>query len=95
MSLPEFHLSKPGVAFPETRVDNAEVVNRVRALYKGPAEEWATLQSAIEHVFGLCKTRYRYLASPEEACVADYAVKAAQHCLEVNNTTLDEVDLVI
>jgi len=95
LSLPEFHLSKPGVAFPETRVDNAEVVNRVRALYKGPAEEWATLQSAIEHVFGLCKTRYRYLASPEEACVADYAVKAAQHCLEVNNTTLDEVDLVI
>jgi len=95
LSLPEFHLSKPGVAFPDSRVDNDEVVSRVRALYKGPPEEWATLESAIQHVFGLCKTRHRYLASPDEACVADYAVKAAHDCLARNDTTLDEVDLVI
>jgi len=95
LSLPEFHLSKPGVAFPDSRVDNDEVISRVRALYRGPPEDWATLESAIQHVFGLCKTRHRYLASQEEACVADYAVKAAQDCLARNETTLDEVDLVI
>src|SRR6185295_16397785 len=92
MGLPEFHLSKPGVAFPATRVDNAEVIRRVRELYRGPADEWPTLESAIEHVFGLCKTQYRYLAATDEAGVADQAVAAAKNCVEVNNASLDEVD---
>jgi len=95
LSLPEFHLSKPGVAFPATRVDNAEVIRRVQELYRGSAEDWPTLKSAIEHVFGLCKTQYRYLAAQDEAGVADQAVAAAKNCIEVNSASLDEVDLVI
>ncbi len=95
MSLPELYLSKPGVSFPEARVDNAEVIRRVRAEYRGPEGDWPKLESAIEHVFGLCKTKTRYLEPDHEARVADYAVAAAKHCLEVNDTTLEEVDLVI
>jgi 3-oxoacyl-[acyl-carrier-protein] synthase-3 len=83
------------VSFPATRVDNEEIIRRVRAQYRGAEEEWPNIQSAIEHVFGLCKTRYRYLEADDTARVADYAVAAARHCLEANHTTLDEVDLVI
>jgi 3-oxoacyl-[acyl-carrier-protein] synthase-3 len=77
-------------------VDNAETIRRVRAQFRGTEDEFATLASAIEHVFGLCKTRDRYL-EPEErpGIVADYAVAAARQCLEVNGVALDEVDLVI
>jgi 3-oxoacyl-[acyl-carrier-protein] synthase III len=95
LKLPELYLSKPGVSFPTTRVDNAEILRRVREHYRGSEEAWHTLESAIEHVFGLCKTRHRYLEPDESARVADYAVAAAKHCLEVNQTSLDEVDLVI
>jgi 3-oxoacyl-[acyl-carrier-protein] synthase-3 len=95
LTLPELHLSKPGVSFPLNRVDNAEILRRVREQYKGPAAEWPTLQSAIEHVFGLCKTRERYIDPDPSARVADYAVAAAQQCLLANQTTLDEVDLLI
>jgi 3-oxoacyl-[acyl-carrier-protein] synthase III len=95
LSLPELYLSKPGVSFPVTRVDNAEIIARVRAQYRGPEGDWSNLESSIEHVFGLCKTRHRYLEGNPEARVADYAVAAAAHCLEVNQTTLDEVDLLI
>lgn len=95
MSLPELYLSKPGVSFPAVRVDNVEVIRRVRELYRGAEAEWPTLQGAIEHVFGLCKTRHRYLEPDENARVADYAVAAARNCLEHNCTTLEEVDLVI
>jgi 3-oxoacyl-[acyl-carrier-protein] synthase-3 len=94
-SLPELHLSKPGVSFPSTRVDNAEIIRRVRGCYRGPATEWPTLESAIEHVFGLCKTRHRHLEPDEDARVADYAVNAAKHCLELNGTSTAEIDLVI
>ena len=96
MSLPELHLSKPGVTLPSTRVDNAEVIRRVRAQFKGTDAEFATIASAIEHVFGLCKTQQRFLEPDErEGIIADYAVSAAKACLEVNGVGLDEVDLVI
>lgn len=95
MSVPELYLSKPGVTFPATRVDNAEIIRRVRAEYRGPESEWSTLESAIEHVFGLCRTQVRYLEGDDQARVADYAVSAAQNCLEVNDASLDEVDLLV
>lgn len=89
------HLSKPGVAFPSTRVDNAEILRRVRAEFKGTDEQFAGIRSAIEHVWGLCKTRERYMEPDPAARVADYAVLAAKQCLEVNGVSLDEVDLVV
>ena len=95
MSLPKLYLSKPGVSFPDDRVDNAETIRRVRARFKGTDTEFATVAAAIEHVFSLCKTRQRYLESDNSGRVADYAVMAAKECLEVNGTSLDEIDLVI
>jgi 3-oxoacyl-[acyl-carrier-protein] synthase-3 len=89
------YLSKPGVSFPATRVDNVEILRRVRAQYRGPEKDFARVASAIEHVFGLCKTQVRYLAAEGDECVADYAVAAAKQCLEANDVALDEVDLVI
>lgn len=99
MRIPELHLSKPGVAFPAARVTNADIIARVRQNYRGPEKEWATIEGAIEHIFGLCRTNVRYLefaeSARESARVADFAVAAALDCLEVNGASLDEVDLVI
>lgn len=95
MSLPKLYLSKPGVSFPGRRVDNAETIRRVRAQFKGTDKEFATVAAAIEHIFSLCKTHERYLEAGEGGGVADYAVLAAKKCLEANETSLDEVDLVI
>jgi 3-oxoacyl-[acyl-carrier-protein] synthase III len=95
VSLPTLYLSKPGVTFPGKLVDNAETIRRVRAQFRGTDKEFATVASAIEHVFSLCKTQQRYLEADDTGRVADYAVIAAKQCLEVNGTSLDEVDLVI
>lgn len=95
MALPELYLSKPGVTFPGSLVDNAEIVRRVRERYRGSASDWPNVEAAIEHMFGLCRTRTRYLAPAEEARVADFAVAAAQQCIAANRAALDEVDLVI
>ncbi len=95
MSIPEFHLSKPGVTFPATSVDNAETIGRIYSQYKGPEENWPTLRAAIERGFRISGTSQRFLEPNSEARVADYAVAAARHCLEVNRASLEEVDLVI
>ena len=65
VSLPELYLSKPGIHLPAVRVDNAEIIRRVRARFKGSDAEFVPIASAIEHVFGLCKTQVRYL-EPDE-----------------------------
>jgi 3-oxoacyl-[acyl-carrier-protein] synthase-3 len=83
------------VSFPATRVTNADILRRVREQFRGSEEEWPTVASGIEHVFGLCKTKDRYLDSSNEARVADYAVLAARQCLELNGATIDELDLLI
>ncbi len=95
MRLPELYLSKPGVCFPGVPVDNAETIRRVRACFKGTEREFAHLAAAIEHVFGLCNTKQRYLEADTKGRVADYAVSAARECLQRNRTSVDEVDLVI
>jgi 3-oxoacyl-[acyl-carrier-protein] synthase III len=96
LSFPDLFLSRPGVHLPATRVDNAEVIRRVRAAFKGSGDEFVKVAAAIEHVFGLCKTQVRYI-EPEirPGMVADYAVTAARRCLDENGVSLDEVDLVI
>ena len=83
------------MTFPTTRVDNAEILRRVRAQFRGPDSEWETIESAIERVFAMCKTNVRYLEPNLETRVADNAVTAAKKCLEANGATLDEVDLLI
>lgn len=83
------------MTFPEARVDNAEILRRVRARFRGSDDDWSTLESAIERVFAMCGTKVRYLEPNREARVADYAVEAAKRCLAANNATLDEIDLVI
>ncbi len=95
MGLPHLYLSRPGVSFPAVAVDNAEIIRRVREQYRGAESEWPHIKTAIEHMFGLCNTRQRFLEPDRNARVADYAVAAARRCLEVNGASLDEVDLVI
>ena len=81
MNLPELYISKPGVSIPGTPVDNAETIRRVREQFKGTDKQFASVASAIEKVFRMCKTRERYLESDKTLRVADYAVNAARQCM--------------
>jgi 3-oxoacyl-[acyl-carrier-protein] synthase III len=92
---PELYLSKPGVAFPTRRVDNRETIARVKQQFRGSETEWHPVEAAIERVLSMCGTEYRYLEEDHGARLADFSVAAARQCLEVNDTTLDEVDLVV
>ena len=95
MRRPELYLSRPGVHLPSTAIDNAEILRRVRERYRGPDADCPRLASAIEHMFALCNTRLRFLEPDHEARVADYAVSAARACLEANDASLAEVDLLL
>src|SRR5690606_25139500 len=86
---------KPGVAFPLQKVENSEIIRRVRAQFRGDEHTWSSVESGIEKVFSLCNTRTRYLEDDLEARVANYAADAVTVCLENNDTDLSEIDLLI
>ena len=50
MAFPELYVSRPGIALPETKVDNAGVIERVRAQFRGSEEEWRGIVRTIERV---------------------------------------------
>ena len=97
VSLPELYLSKPGVHLPAVRVDNAEIIRRVRARLQGHGRRVRHRSRRRSSTSSGCaRRRSRYLEPDERpGIVADYAVAAAKDCLEVNDVSLDEVDLVI
>lgn len=95
MSLPELYLSRPGVHFPATRLDNETIIARVHEQFRGAEQDFRAIRSGIEHLFGLCGTQYRYLEQDLDARVADYAATSAQKCLELNEVSLDSIDMLI
>lgn len=95
MSLTELYLSKPGVHFPDARLDNDAIIARVREQYRGSEQDFRSIHSGIEHLFALCGTKHRYLEQDLDARVADYAVTAARKCLENNSLTLEGIDMLI
>ncbi|TPV96496.1 MAG: hypothetical protein B7733_04395 [Myxococcales bacterium FL481] len=95
MTLPALYLSRPGVALPATKLDNDDVLAKVRANYRGDPKRWSVVEGAIRRIFAMCQTRVRYLDEREEARVADYAVDAVHDCLQVNATSLEDVDTVL
>ena len=95
MSLPELYLSRPGVHFPKRQFDNESIIQMVRDQFRGTDNEWKSVRSGIEHLFGLCGTQTRYLETDLQARVADYAAEAVRRCLAENHTDLQDVDLLI
>src|SRR6266567_8606616 len=96
MASPEVYISRPGVHFPATAVDNAEVLRGVRASFRGTEDQFAVVAAAIDRVFRLCKTKVRYIEPDvQPGMVADYAVTAARRCIEANDASLGDIDLLI
>lgn len=95
MALDGYYLSRPGVAFPATRVENDEILRRVQQHFRGNKDAWNRLRSSIERVFTLCNTRVRFLDADPSARVADYAVQAAQACLKENDVSIESIDLIV
>jgi 3-oxoacyl-[acyl-carrier-protein] synthase-3 len=95
MAFPTCFLSKPLVVLPSQRLDNDELLRRVRACYRGPAEDLHFIEGVVSRIFRQSGSRYRYIEPDPAIRVADYALRAAQACLDENGVSADEIDLLI
>lgn len=95
MPLPPIYLSAPTVILPSTRLDNEEVIARVRGNYRGDLRRWPMLEAGMRRVLERCATGVRYLEEDDGVRVGDYAARAANACLQTQNVSPSEVDLFI
>ena len=95
MPLPPLYLSPPSVILPPTRLDNEQVIARVRANYRGDPRKWTLLEAAMRRVLDRCGTSIRYLEEDHDVRVGDYAARAANACLEDHGIAPSDVSVLI
>jgi len=95
MAFPEVYLSKPAIALPPDRLDNAEVIRRIRGNYKGDEAQWPLIEAGIQRVFTVSNSQYRYLEPDTSIRVADFALRAVHQILEESGVQAKDLDLVI
>lgn len=89
------YLSRPAVALPAHKMDNAEVISRVKASFKGSASAWGLVHAGLIRVFEQCGSEHRYIELDPTVGVAEYAARAASRCLRAHGMAPADVDLVI
>ena len=95
MAFPEVYLSPPGVALPADRLDNDEVIRRIKQNYRGEESGWPMIEAGIRRVFEVSNSKYRYLESDTTVRVADFALRAVTEALDKAGMTAQDVDLII
>ena len=95
MKFPEVYLSKPAVVLPETRIDNDEILKKIRERYLGRVADLPVIEGIVRRTFDMCGSQYRYLETDPQVRIADYASRAAGACLKQNGVDPSEVDLLI
>ncbi len=95
MTFPAVHLSRPAVRLPDDRLDNAEVLRRIREGYRGDPELWPMIEAGVGVVFEKCNSQYRYIESDQSIDPGEYAAQAGRACLEENGVEASELDLLI
>ncbi|MFO7562530.1 MAG: 3-oxoacyl-[acyl-carrier-protein] synthase III C-terminal domain-containing protein [Enhygromyxa sp.] len=89
------YLSAPGVVLPEVKWTNQDQLARVRARFRGTEQEWEGIRRQLQILFRLSNSRERYHEPEPHGRLADYAVTAAQRCLERVGLRAEQLDLVI
>jgi 3-oxoacyl-[acyl-carrier-protein] synthase III len=95
MAFPEVYLSKPAIALPPDRLDNEEVIRRIRGNYRGDEAQWPLIEAGIQRVFDISNSQFRYLEPDTSVRVADFALRAVNQVLEENGVAATDLDMVI
>ena len=95
MDFSEIYLSAPFAELGETPVDNEEVLDTVKRKFSGKSEDWTRIEKGIRYVFRTAGSQTRYLGCNPQKNPRDYAVKAAQKCLDFYGLQANDVDLLI
>ncbi len=95
MNIPRLYLSRPATVIPDRAVDNEELLTRVHESFRGSASDWDGIKQSIRYVFDRCNSKMRYLEDDTTLSPGEFASRAAKKCLEENNVTATDIDLLV
>jgi len=92
----QIYVSAPSVVLPGRQVSNEELVQRVRANFRGSEAQWSRIERKIAFAFEMCGSKSRYLDDEApEMSAAEYAAKAAVLSLAQQEVRPGDLDAVI
>lgn len=89
------YLSIPTVKFAENKVSNDDIIERVKANFKGSKIELKKIITGIKYVFNYCDSDNRFLGVAEGKTPIDYVVEASIECCNKNDVKIKDVDALI
>jgi len=95
LAFPTVYLSRPTILLPSHKLDNEEVIGRIRANYRGTADGWKEIEQGVRFVLNRCNSEHRYIELDPTARVGDYGARVGRACLEQNGVAASEIDLLI
>lgn len=95
MSLPDVWLSAPAVRLPPKVVRNDEMLDRVRARFRGSDAEWDRVDRRIRSLFRACGTDVRYLEDDAPRPLGGHAAAAAADLLATHGLDPAALDAVV
>lgn len=95
MNLPEVWMAAPAAHLPGRRIDNAEILRRVRANFPGDDEAWAGVERRIRSLFRICGSQWRYLEEVAPLPLAGHAARAAREALDAVGVAPADVDFLL
>ena len=93
--LPTMYLSVPSTVLPGDGINNEDVIERVRKVFRGKDSEWIPIEQSIRYVFDRCNSKVRYLETDTELSPGEFAAQAAAACLDRNGVAATDVDLLV
>lgn len=92
---PEVYLSAPGLWLPETKFTNADILEKIRANFRGSPSEWEMMKRRLLSIFSQTGSENRYLEFNSDRTTADYSVEASRRCLVRTPVAPENIGTVI
>ncbi len=89
------YVSLPAARLPSRAVSNAEVVERVRAGFRGGILEWKAVERAVKLVFTSCGTQVRYEETESPTAPGLHAAEQVAAVLRENGIAAADLDTVV
>lgn len=89
------YLSLPVARLPGTALTNAQVIERVRAGFRGNALEWKAVERGMRLVFQSCGTQVRHIETVEPLAPATHAAARLREVLAEEGRSAAELDTVV
>jgi len=68
-----FYISIPATHLPSQKINNQQIIDRVKTRYRGNANNWRRIERGIKSIFDRCNSNERYFDEGSSSSIGEVA----------------------